>query len=75
MKQTALTNCERTSVTSCIQSGIRHDGREFLQVREMALNFGKDYGSCSVVLGHTRVLAQVSFQLLFISFVVDMKEF
>ena len=72
MKQTPLSNCEKTSVQSSIQSGIRLDGRDFLQVREMAINFGKDYGSCSVVLGHTRVLAQV-FLIFFLFFIIEIQ--
>ncbi|KAG7160833.1 Exosome complex component RRP45-like, partial [Homarus americanus] len=50
----------KTSIVSAIRAGQRYDNREFLEVRDISLNFGKDYGSCTVTLGQTRVLAQVT---------------
>ncbi len=54
-----MSTCERTSLVSSIYAGLRYDNRKFLEVRDITINFGKDYGSCTATLGETRVLAQV----------------
>lgn len=64
MKETPLSSCERNSVISAIQKGLRHDNREFLEVRDINISFGKDFGSCTVTLGLTRVLAQVTCEVV-----------
>lgn len=61
MKEIPLSTCERSSLVSAVEAGLRYDNREFLEVRDTSLNFGKDYGSCTATLGQTRVLAQVRF--------------
>ncbi|KAK8388977.1 hypothetical protein O3P69_020741 [Scylla paramamosain] len=35
-----------------------------MEVRDITLNFGKDYGSCTATLGETRVLAQVTCEVV-----------
>ncbi|XP_071516121.1 exosome complex component RRP45-like [Panulirus ornatus] len=64
MKEVPLSTCERTSIVSAIQAGFRFDNRKFLEVRDISLNFGKDYGCCTVTLGQTRVLAQVTCEVV-----------
>lgn len=49
---------------SSIYAGLRYDNRKFLEVRDITLNFGKDYGSCTATLGETRVLAQVTCEVV-----------
>ncbi|MPC27830.1 Exosome complex component RRP45 [Portunus trituberculatus] len=58
MREVPLSTCERTSLVSSIYAGLRYDHRKFMEVRDITLNFGKDYGSCTATLGETRVLAQ-----------------
>ena len=38
----------------------RLDGREFTQYRDLKISFGADRGCCHVIMGNTRVLAQIS---------------
>lgn len=64
MRETPLSFCERDSVISAIRRGLRHDNRDFLEVRDINVRFGKDYGSCTVTLGQTRVLAQVTCEVV-----------
>ncbi|XP_068217959.1 uncharacterized protein [Palaemon carinicauda] len=64
MKELPLSICERESVISSISRGLRHDNRTFLEVRHIKVSFGKDYGSCTVTLGQTRVLAQVTCEVV-----------
>lgn len=64
MKEIPLSTCERESVISAISRGLRHDNRAFLEVRHIKVSFGKDYGSCTVTLGQTRVLAQVTCEVV-----------
>ncbi|KAG0729256.1 Exosome complex component RRP45 [Chionoecetes opilio] len=64
MKEVPLSTCERTSLVSSIHAGLRYDHRKFMEVRDITLNFGKDFGSCSATLGETRVLAQVTCEVV-----------
>lgn len=64
MREVPLSTCERTSLVSAIYAGLRYDHRKFLEVRDITLNFGKDYGSCTATLGETRVLAQVTCEVV-----------
>ena len=54
-----LSNTERASVMAALVAGVRLDGRTLLQNRDVQVEFGKDFGCCTVSLGETRVLAQV----------------
>jgi len=60
----ALSNTERNSVTASLVAGVRLDGRALLENREVAINFGKDFGCCTVSLGDTRVLAQATSEVV-----------
>ncbi|GCB75669.1 hypothetical protein scyTo_0020935, partial [Scyliorhinus torazame] len=42
----------------------RLDGRQTYDYRNIKITFGTEYGSCIVELGKTRVLAQVSCELV-----------
>ncbi|KAK4297594.1 hypothetical protein Pmani_030000 [Petrolisthes manimaculis] len=64
MKETPLSTCERTALTDMVECGLRHDRRGFLEARDTTISFGREYGSCSVILGETRVLAQVTCEVV-----------
>ncbi|KAK7087013.1 Exosome complex component RRP45 [Halocaridina rubra] len=64
MRETPLSTCERAAVLAAISRGVRLDNRGFLEVRDINLSFGKEYGSCTVTLGETRVLAQVTCEVV-----------
>ncbi|XP_042341175.1 exosome complex component RRP45 [Plectropomus leopardus] len=64
MKDTPLSNCERDFLLKAIQEKKRLDGRQTYDYRRMKITFGTDYGCCFVDLGKTRVMAQVSCELV-----------
>ncbi|XP_077427736.1 exosome complex component RRP45 isoform X2 [Vanacampus margaritifer] len=64
MKETPLSNCERDFLLKAIQEKKRLDGRETYDYRKLKIMFGTDYGCCFVELGKTRVMAQVSGELV-----------
>lgn len=64
MRETPLSICERASVTASLAAGRRLDNRKFLEVRDISIHFGQDYGCCTAVVGQTRVLAQVSSEVV-----------
>ncbi|NXP12796.1 EXOS9 protein, partial [Thinocorus orbignyianus] len=64
MKATPLSNCERRFLLRAIQERKRLDGRQCYDYRNVRISFGADYGCCIVELGKTRVLAQVSCELV-----------
>jgi len=66
MKAAAIrhTTCEKEFVLKSIKSGIRLDGRQSYDYRNIDIKFGVDYGCCEVQLGDTRVLAQTSAELI-----------
>uniref|UniRef100_A0A4W4EWS9 Exosome complex component RRP45 n=1 Tax=Electrophorus electricus TaxID=8005 RepID=A0A4W4EWS9_ELEEL len=64
MRETPLSNCERLFLLKAIESKKRLDGRQTYDYRSIKISFGTDYGCCSVNLGKTRVLAQVSCELV-----------
>ncbi|KAJ4452027.1 exosome complex component RRP45 [Periplaneta americana] len=59
MKETILSNCEKSFVLRAITEGKRLDGRNLNDSRELKIYFGTDWGCCQVSLGETKVLAQV----------------
>lgn len=61
---TATSNCEKDFVLSSIQSGVRLDGRKTYDYRKLKISFGESFGHCQVCLGNTRVLAQVSCEVI-----------
>ncbi|XP_019940065.2 exosome complex component RRP45 [Paralichthys olivaceus] len=64
MKDTPLSNCERDFLLRAIQEKKRLDGRQTYDYRKIKITFGTDYGCCFVDLGKTRVMAQVSCELV-----------
>ncbi|XP_056265003.1 exosome complex component RRP45 isoform X2 [Pseudoliparis swirei] len=64
MKDTPLSNCERDFLLKAIEEKKRLDGRQTYDYRKMKITFGTDYGCCFVHLGKTRVMAQVSCELV-----------
>ncbi|TRY94478.1 hypothetical protein DNTS_004616 [Danionella cerebrum] len=64
MRDTPLSNCERLFLLQAIQEKKRLDGRQTYDYRNIKILFGTDYGCCIVELGKTRVLCQVSCELV-----------
>uniref|UniRef100_A0A7N6AZC3 Exosome complex component RRP45 n=1 Tax=Anabas testudineus TaxID=64144 RepID=A0A7N6AZC3_ANATE len=64
MKDTPLCNCERDFLLKAIEEKKRLDGRQTYDYRKIKITFGTDYGCCFVDLGKTRVMAQVSCELV-----------
>lgn len=64
MKDTPLSNCERDFLLKAIEDKKRLDGRQTYDYRKLKISFGTDYGCCFVDLGKTRVMAQVSCELV-----------
>ncbi|XP_023602947.1 exosome complex component RRP45 isoform X3 [Myotis lucifugus] len=64
MKETPLSNCERRFLLRAIEERKRLDGRQTYDYRSIRISFGTDYGCCVVELGKTRVLGQVSCELV-----------
>lgn len=64
MKDTPLSNCERDFLLRAISEKKRLDGRQTYDYRKIKIKFGTDYGCCFVDLGKTRVMAQVSCELV-----------
>ncbi|CAJ1053275.1 exosome complex component RRP45 [Xyrichtys novacula] len=64
MKDTPLSNCERDFLLKAIEEKKRLDGRQTYDYRKMKITFGTDFGCCFVDLGKTRVMAQVSSELV-----------
>ncbi|XP_008315918.1 exosome complex component RRP45 isoform X2 [Cynoglossus semilaevis] len=64
MKETPLSNCERDFLLKAIEEKKRLDGRQTYDYRTIKVTFGTDYGCCFVDLGKTRVMAQVSCEIV-----------
>jgi len=60
MKETPVSSCEKSFLLEGLWEGKRLDGRGWLEGRQLEVVLGRDWGSCQVLLGRTRVLAQVS---------------
>ena len=63
MKETVLSNCEKTFVDKAILDNIRIDKRNLNEFRDLGIFFGREYGSVVCSLGETRVFAYVSCEL------------
>lgn len=59
-----MSNCERRFLLRAIEEKKRLDGRQTYDYRNIKISFGTDYGCCIVELGKTRVLGQVSCELV-----------
>ncbi|KAJ6668794.1 hypothetical protein lerEdw1_012278 [Lerista edwardsae] len=64
MKETPLSNCEKRFLLRAIEERKRLDGRQCYDYRNIRISFGADHGCCIVELGKTRVLGQVSCELV-----------
>ncbi|XP_051561420.1 exosome complex component RRP45 [Myxocyprinus asiaticus] len=64
MRDTPLSNCERLFLLKAIEEKKRLDGRQTYDYRNIKITFGTEYGCCTVELGKTRVLSQVSCELV-----------
>ncbi|XP_062991773.1 exosome complex component RRP45 [Elgaria multicarinata webbii] len=64
MKETPLSNCEKRFLLRAIEERKRLDGRQCYDYRNLRISFGADYGCCIVELGKTRILGQVSCELV-----------
>ncbi|CAK1551985.1 unnamed protein product [Leptosia nina] len=64
MKETIVSNSEKAFVQKLITSGHRLDGRTYKETRNHQISFGSDYGSCIASLGETKVMAQVSCEVV-----------
>uniref|UniRef100_A0A8C2B5R1 Exosome complex component RRP45 n=1 Tax=Cyprinus carpio TaxID=7962 RepID=A0A8C2B5R1_CYPCA len=64
MRDTPLSNCERRFLLKAVEEKKRLDGRQTYDYRNIKITFGTDYGCCIVELGRTRVLCQVSCELV-----------
>ncbi|KAM3940175.1 exosome complex component RRP45 [Leptodactylus fuscus] len=64
MRETPLSNCERAFLLQAISDKKRIDGRQTYDYRNVKITFGTEYGCCIVELGKTRVLGQVSCELV-----------
>ncbi|XP_077983852.1 exosome complex component RRP45-like isoform X2 [Glandiceps talaboti] len=64
MKTAKTSNIEKDFVLNCIRNGKRLDGRQPYDIRHVKVSFGKDRGCCEVQLGDTRVLCQVSCEIV-----------
>ncbi|XP_073459546.1 exosome complex component RRP45 [Aquarana catesbeiana] len=64
MRDTPLSNCERAFLLQAISERKRLDGRQTYDYRNIKITFGTEYGCCIVELGKTRVLGQVSCELV-----------
>ncbi|XP_076160074.1 exosome complex component Rrp45 isoform X1 [Ptiloglossa arizonensis] len=60
MKEILLSNCERNFINKSVEQGTRLDGRNLLEARPVNIYFGSNWGSCMVLLGQTRAVAQVT---------------
>lgn len=64
MRETPLSNCEREFIKKAVAGKRRIDGRQAYDYRKIKITFGVDRGCCQVELGDTRVMAQVSCQVV-----------
>ncbi|XP_063530630.1 exosome complex component RRP45 [Cydia strobilella] len=64
MRESFLSNCEKSFLQRIISEGHRLDGRSYNESRNVGIAFGSQYGSCIVSLGETKVLAQVSCEVV-----------
>ncbi|XP_042195075.1 exosome complex component RRP45 isoform X2 [Callorhinchus milii] len=64
MRETPLSNCEKLFILQAVADRKRLDGRQTYDYRNIKITFGTEYGCCIVELGKTRVLSQVSCELV-----------
>ncbi|OAP62001.1 hypothetical protein AYL99_04204 [Fonsecaea erecta] len=59
-REVDISNIERNFILHALEQGIRVDGRQLDQFRDVDLQFGDEYGTVTARLGKTRVHVQVS---------------
>lgn len=64
MKERVISISEKTFVQKAVLEATRVDGRSLDEFRKLRINFGSELGSVHVSLGETRVLAQVSCEVV-----------
>ncbi|XP_062538305.1 uncharacterized protein LOC134206595 [Armigeres subalbatus] len=64
MKERLVSNNEKSFVQRAVLESTRVDGRTLDEFRKLRVNFGTEFGSVHVSLGETRVLAQVSCEVV-----------
>jgi len=64
MKETPISTVEKQFLLDALWEGKRLDGRGSSEGRSLEITYGLDWGSCQVSLGKTRVLAQVTCQVV-----------
>ncbi|XP_058460830.1 uncharacterized protein LOC131436225 [Malaya genurostris] len=64
MKERLISISEKTFVQKAVLESTRVDGRSLDEFRKLRINFGSEWGSVHVSLGETRVLAQVSCEVV-----------
>jgi len=56
--------CEKQFTVNALRRGIRQDGRQLSDYREVSFSYGTSFGHCEVCIGDTRALAQVSCEVI-----------
>ncbi|XP_055639433.1 uncharacterized protein LOC129777266 [Toxorhynchites rutilus septentrionalis] len=64
MKERVISISEKTFVQKAVLESTRIDGRLLDEFRKLRINFGSEWGSVHVSLGETRVLAQVTCEVV-----------
>jgi len=64
MKETPVSNVEKSFIYEAISKAKRTDGRHLDERRNVEIHFGHEFGSCIVSLGQTRASAQVSCSIM-----------
>lgn len=64
MKQSLISRCEQEFIIQAVRNGTRIDGRHTYDYRKIAVEFGNEVGLCQVTQGQTRVLVQVSSEVV-----------
>ncbi|KAJ2950415.1 hypothetical protein O0L34_g8657 [Tuta absoluta] len=64
MRDIFLSNCEKNFLQKIVSEGHRLDGRIYNESRNLNISFGSEYGSCIVSLGETKILAQVTCEVV-----------
>jgi hypothetical protein len=64
MKELCLSNIDREFILKAIGERRRLDGREAFAYRQVKIEFGADLGCCFVEFGKTKVMAQVSCEVV-----------
>lgn len=63
MRETVLSNCEKTFVEKSVLENLRVDKRDLNEFRNLGIFFGREFGSVICSIGETKVFAQVSCEI------------